>query len=141
MLEIKGTTQSPYHCSVGLVIIEKDKVLFLQKKDRSFTLPRETIRLDESIKDALSRGAQEELGLIIEIEGFLGSLVSFFIRDRKKIEKTTLYFRCKIIDQTSRSPELDEKDDIILWQDLQVVEKKLSDCNNEEFKVLKRINF
>lgn len=136
MFEIKGTKTTPFHLSCGVVLYQDDQVLVLKKSDGSFTLPRETMYTNESIEEALKRGAQEELGLNITPLKFLGSLKTFFSRDGVNIEKTTIYFLCSVDNEVENKKELDELDDEILWVEKKEAKEMLNECQNQESVII-----
>lgn len=57
---------------------------------------RETIEPEEKIEDALKRGLMEEFGATANILDYIGSIQSEFKHKDKPIQKTTLYFLCKL---------------------------------------------
>jgi len=115
----QGNSKHPQHLSVGAVIVnEKNDVCchhFLPntltgywadeaKKvgayDREFyLLMRETLNPNETIEQALSRGMMEEFGIEGEMIDYIGSIQSHFKHDGAEVEKTTVYFLCRMISQ------------------------------------------
>lgn len=113
---IRGDQVNPYHLSIAGVIIDGDKIALIKKQSGIHTLPRETVYSNESLVEGLKRGALEELGVEIEVEKFLGSTITYFSRpDGAEIEKTTLYFNCKKINEQERTPREDELNDEVIW--------------------------
>lgn len=105
----------PVHFSVGAVVLDSDNRLMchhfdkIDKFQELYILMRETLEPDESIEQTLARGLQEEFGASAKIVHYLGSVVSHHADgDIPNIEKTTLYFLCKLIDF---NPEKRAKDD------------------------------
>lgn len=138
--EISGTKEMPYHLSIGAVIEDEGKYALIKKPDGDYTLPRETIYSNESIEDTLLRGMSEELGIIMNVKNFLGSLnIKFNLSDGTEINKTTIYFFCIKVGNYQRKPENDESDDSIFWLTTEEVKKYLSECNNPELKIFERI--
>lgn len=134
-----GTKLNPFHVSCGIVLIENDKVFLLRKKDGLHTLPRETAFVNETFEQAVLRGAAEELGRMVDVQRYIGSLVTYFNRpDVEGIEKTTLYFICKQIAEVSRKPAIDEKEDLVLQIGFAEAIRMLKDENNDEYKILIR---
>ena len=86
--------------------------------DDFYILMRETIKSNESLEQALHRGLKEEFGATGEIIDYAGSIKSTFKHKGVDIEKTTLYFLCKLIDQdVSKRPTDDiEHKSIVEWQ-------------------------
>lgn len=118
----------PYHLSVAAVIAnEKSQVLCHyyksivvegQEYQDFYILMRETVEPGESLEQALKRGAQEEMGAEIEVEDYLGPIVSHFKEAGFGVEKTTLYFKCRLIALDNNRRKLDdpEKGSLVSWQ-------------------------
>ena len=138
--QIRGDANNPYHLSVGAVILENNQIILLKKANGNVTLPRETMYLKESIKKTLIRGAEEEIGIIVEVEKYLGSQITFFKRpDNTNVEKTTLYFLAKKLKETTKKQELDELEDEIITLDIKNGTDLLKKQGNEEYKILERL--
>ncbi len=138
--EIRGTKENPYHLSVGAVVSHDGKYALIQKSNGLYTLPRETIYSNESIEGALVRGMSEELGVLIKVHVFLGSLQTVFNRlDGAEINKTTVYFHCTQIGKSQRNPEDYEVDDKILWVDKDELIQRLQSGNNSEAEIVSRL--
>lgn len=128
----QGNSQHPQHISVGGILVnEKGEVCchhFFTKDikgywteeglDDFYTLMRETINPGESLESALHRGLMEEFGAVGEIIDYVGSIKSHFKHKDVEVEKTTLYFLCKLINQdlSKRSGEDIESKSAIEWQ-------------------------
>lgn len=141
VFQIAGDKNNPYHLSVGIVLEKDSKVVLIKKKSGDVTLPRETIHSNESILEGLKRGAYEELGMRISLEKFIGSLLTYFFRaDDTKIEKTTLYFKCSIVDEGLVKNQMeDEIEDEIIFETLEVASQLLKSSNNPEWQIIERI--
>lgn len=138
--QIRGDSNNPYHLSVGAVILENNEVTLLKKKDGSITLPRETMYLQESVEEALVRGIEEEIGIIIQVEKYLGSQITFFNRpDNTHVEKTTIYFLVTKLRDAVRKQEFDELEDKTFTISIQKGVELLKDQNNVEYKILERV--
>lgn len=136
--QIRGDKNNPYHLSVGAVLIEDGKIYLIKKPDGYLTLPRETMYLEESLIKTLKRGCEEEMGVKVELERFLGTLISNFNReDGTKIEKTTLYFSVIFESKTNREPKADEINDEVIKINLREAIEKMKFQKNEEYKILK----
>ncbi len=138
MLEVKGTKENPFHLSFGMVIIEDKKVAMIHKEGGDYTLPRETVKLKESLEEALKRGAHEEVGLLVDVKKYLGSLKIFFFRDGEKVEKTTCYFLLKKNGKIKKTPRSYEKHDSVLWLSLPDAIGLLYQEKNSEWEMLDR---
>ncbi|MEX2514704.1 MAG: NUDIX hydrolase [Candidatus Paceibacterota bacterium] len=126
-----GTTDNPFHISVGAVLSNKnDKICchrFITKdvvflEDLSINelhlLMRETMEDGESFSAAVARGLQEEFGAEGEISHYLGAIQSHFPnKDEVSIEKTTLYFHvdCAEFDPAKRDDNDPESVSEIVW--------------------------
>lgn len=138
--ELKGDTNNPYHLSVGAVVIKNKKIALIKKPDGYCTLPQETLFLNENLKAGLIRGIKEELGEIVNIKKYLGSLKSYFFRPNgTKIEKTTLYFLAKATSTTKKQQQKDELKDKILWLNKKQITERLKQSKNNETKILEKL--
>jgi len=109
----QGNSLHPQHISVGAILVnEKGEVcchhFFTkdlkgywadEKLDDFYILMRETIEPDESLEHALHRGLQEEFGATGELVDYVGAIKSTFMHKEVEVEKTTLYFLCKLVTQ------------------------------------------
>lgn len=137
--QIRGDDTNPYHLSVGSVILEKSLVTLLKKKDGSFTLPRETMYSQESIEESLVRGVKEEIGVIVSVDRYLGSIITFFTRpDNTNVEKTTIYFLVTKQKNDVKKQEIDEIEDETISIDIHKAIELLKNQNNEEYNILQR---
>ena len=137
----KGTTENPFHLSVGAVLInDKNEVCchyfkeFKLKTDlvtleNFYILMRETIEPGESLEDALSRGLLEEFGARGTTVSYVGSIKSQFNRINTPIEKTTLYFLVNLIDFdfTKRRMNDEENSSITQWQPIDFLISKMKE--------------
>lgn len=96
-----GQKKSPFHLSVGAVLIDKKGQVYchhlrgMRGSMEAFLLMRETVRPRESLEQTLARGLRKEFGVRAKVRGYLGSIASSFENwEGAKIEKTTLYFLC-----------------------------------------------
>lgn len=126
----QGNKNHPNHISVGAVLInDKGEVLVHHFTENTegywadqglsnfYTLMRKTININESLETALHRGLVEEYGATAEIKDYIGSIQSHWKHDTVDIEKTTLYFLCKLIDQdlSKREQEQEESRALLEW--------------------------
>jgi ADP-ribose pyrophosphatase YjhB (NUDIX family) len=130
----QGNSKHPQHISVGVVLInDKNEICChhfdSQKSDfegywkdqgleNFYILMRETIEPGETLEKALHRGLMEEFGTEAELVDYIGSIQSYFKSKGVEIEKTTLYFICKLINQDlgKRSTGDVEFESQIEWQ-------------------------
>lgn len=110
-----GTKKSPYHLSVGAVVMNRKGQIYChhfpkgKRNPDFFILMRETINPGEALEKALARGLKEEFGMKTRILTYLGSIESKFTNwEKTSVRKTTLYFLCAPVKQMTRwitSPE------------------------------------
>lgn len=128
----QGHSLHPQHVSVGGILMnEKGEVCCHhfhtkglkgywaeQKFDDAYLLMRETIEPNETLEHALHRGLQEEFGATGEFVDYIGSIKSLFTHKGVEVEKTTLYFLCKLVSQNllHRAKDDDETQSIVEWQ-------------------------
>ena len=132
-----STGDRPYHLSVGAVVLNDHSevlchhfpILKVEKLTATdlFLLIRETLELGETLETAIHRGLREEAGVKAKIETYLGSHVSMFPRQEKVLQKTTLYFLCRLekIDTTKRDPNDPEASSEILFLPIDVLIEKM----------------
>jgi ADP-ribose pyrophosphatase YjhB (NUDIX family) len=138
--QVRGDKNNPYHLSVGAVVVKNGNVALLKKPDGSITLPRETLYSKESIENSLVRGLKEELGVIVEVNKFLGGLKEYFYRpDGTKVEKTTIYFLARTIKSSKKTPQEDELEDEVCWLNSKNAIQKLKEANNQEYKIVQKV--
>lgn len=137
---LRGDKNNPFHLSVGQVAEDSNgKIALIQKPDGKKTLPRETTYLLEPYDQALTRGADEELGVKVQTVRYLGALITHFDREPKvTVEKTTLYFHTKASAKTVRKLEEDEAEDTVLWISPKEALDLLSQRENPESEIVKR---
>ena len=137
---LRGEKENPYHLSIGQVVIDDNSTIALiEKSDGTITLPRETTYMNENYSEALVRGACEELGVVVRPIKFIGSLITAFNRDPQTIlEKSTLYFLCKVSGTTVQHLEEDELDDTVLWVDSKEAIRILQGQENPEAQIVAR---
>lgn len=127
----QGNSAHPRHLSVGAILVnEKNEICCHHFADNTlkgywpdlgiddlYILMRETPELGESIESAIARGLMEEFGATAEILDYVGSIKSHFKSKEVEIEKTTIYFLCKLISQdvSKRSGDIESKSELE-WQ-------------------------
>lgn len=114
----RSTASRPYHLSCGAVIFDnKGRILAEHYRqlsyDRSsrifanvYRLLTETMEPGESPEACVARGAREELGVTINVLGFLGSQSNLITIAGEKVEKTTIYFCCQLAGLESETNKL-----------------------------------
>ena len=128
----QGNFEHPQHISAGAILLnERGEVcchhLFTknlkgywadEEIDDFYLLMRETIQHDESLEEALHRGLMEEFGATGELVDYVGSIKSSFKHKGVEVERTTLFFLCKLktLDAARRSDHDIEGKSVIEWQ-------------------------
>ncbi|MES2622942.1 MAG: NUDIX domain-containing protein [Patescibacteria group bacterium] len=102
----QGTKDHPHHISVGVILInDKNEVAchyYAEPKIRNYpqnfyTLLHESVEAGETLEQTATRGMKEEYSMKGTFERYVGSVVTHFHREEQKVEKTVLYFLCKLI--------------------------------------------
>ncbi|MEK7657613.1 MAG: NUDIX domain-containing protein [Patescibacteria group bacterium] len=101
-----GTRRSPYHLSVGAIVVNRKGEIYCHHFPKGNTNPefvllmRKTLKPYESLEGALARGLKEEFGMKARVIAYLGSLESSFRNwEGAMLQKATLYFLCTPIAQ------------------------------------------
>lgn len=137
----KSTKESPYHLSVGVVLVNENKEVACHYFDEFqsptdperhfdfYILMRETVEPGESMEDAALRGIMEEFGSTGVIRRFLGTLVSRFNRGEHEMEKTTVYFLVDLesFDIDKRALDDAEESSEIRWLSPDYLIKKMQE--------------
>jgi len=143
-----GSKELPYHLSVGLVAVHDGKIAVIKRnmvgKGEIYLLPKETVSVDETFREAALRGLKEEIGGVGKLISFLGSRSYQFMRGETQIHKTVIYFLVKIDSIGERAPEESEKDDEIIWADFAKAKELLSNTDTHgafgwEAEILDRV--
>ncbi len=124
----QGNHNHPQHFSVGVILInEKGEICchhFIDDQLKGYwpdlginglyLLMRETPELGESIENVVARGLREEFGAEAEILDYIGSIKSHFKDKEVEVEKTTIYFLCKLISQdlSKRNGDIESKSNL-----------------------------
>lgn len=116
------------HISAGAVVYrinqeKKEIVLLYRQKTDTYHLPKGTRESGEEIQDTVLREVQEEAGVTVSVENFLGQLDSQFERDGKIIQKQTQYFLAELVSQDLN--QHDQEHDSVLWVDVSTAKKLL----------------
>ena len=126
------TPENPYQFSVGAVLQREDgKICCHHYSDSSinpirphdlYLLMRETVEENESLESALARGLMEEFGAKAEPVRFLGSLLSHYQENGVRVEKTTTYILCGLLDiDANRRDDHPENQSTVEWQDAEML--------------------
>jgi hypothetical protein len=128
----QGNSKHPQHVSVGAILVNDKKEVcchhFFTKDlngywkdcglDDFYLLMRETVKPNEALEHAVHRGLMEEFGATGEIVDYVGSMQARFTHEEIEVEKTTLYFLCRFIDQdlSRRNKEDIEGETLLEWR-------------------------
>lgn len=127
----QGNKNHPSHLSVGAILVnDKNEICCHHINDQEllrgywtdegvvdfYILMRETPEPNETLENALHRGLLEEFGARAEIADYIGPIVSHWKHNDVEVEKTTIYFLCKLIDQdeSKRTGDIESKT-ILEW--------------------------
>ena len=158
----QGHSEHPQHISVGAVIVnEKNEVCchhfhandlkgywVEEKLDDFYLLMRETINPNDSLEQTLYRGMLEEFGIIGEMIDYIGSIQSHFKHKGVEVEKTTIYFLCRLTEQdlSKRDTSDIEGETEVEWQTIDFLipimksqAKKYGRTDVDESSVLEKI--
>jgi hypothetical protein len=153
------SSENPFHISIGGVVVNDEGKIcchYFESKSHPaigdiknvYILMRETIEPNETIEECLTRGLQEEFGMVGTLKSYLGSIVVNFEHRGQIVEKTTLYFLCDYIsiDPSNRKSEDPESDSEIVWiEPKELIEKmkeqriRLGREDVDESKILERL--
>ncbi len=112
----QGNNEHLRHISVGAVVLNDKSEICCHHFTKGqlpgywpdlgindfYILMRETLNPNETLEQALHRGLMEEFGATAEMIDYVGSIRCNFkpnTEGAREIEKTTLYFLCKLIGQ------------------------------------------
>lgn len=130
----QGNSQHPQHISIGALVLNEEGKVCCHHFDSTksnfkgywkdqgledfYILMRETVEPNETLEQALHRGLMEEFGIEAELVDYIGSIQSHFKSKGVEIEKTTLYFLCKLKSQdlSRRSAGDVEFESQVEWQ-------------------------
>lgn len=119
-----ATVENPYHLSVGAVVFDpKNKMIACQYvkeylgNTELYLMMRESLENGETLEETVARGLLEEMGIDAKIERYIGSIVSSFMREEEKVEKTTLYYLCQLtsFDLSRRDENDEDASNDIVW--------------------------
>lgn len=132
--QLIGDETYPYHLSAGLLAVYEGKIAVIKRnmvgKGVIYLLPKETVKADETFREAALRGLKEEVGGIGRLIKFVGSYPYQFQRDNTQIYKTVVYFLVEVDELEDRIPEESEKDDEIIWAEPEGAKRLLSNVGN-----------
>jgi hypothetical protein len=112
--------ENPYQLSVAALVLNKKGQIACHHFPYSdyYILMRETVNPNETLEHALSRGLMAEMGIRASLVTYLGGLENTYFKYNEVIEKTTLYFLCRLqsFDVQLRDCNDKECDSTIEWQ-------------------------
>lgn len=123
--------ESPFHISVGVVLINEQGEVCVHKHTRENTpaesldvlgslsevyiLMRESLENGETLEDAVHRGIQEEFGAEGDILRYLGAIRCDIQPKTYAFEKVTLYFLMQLTALHERPQEDEEAHSVLEW--------------------------
>ncbi|HYE23362.1 MAG TPA: NUDIX hydrolase [Candidatus Paceibacterota bacterium] len=133
MSRFQHSVDSPFHISVGAVLVNGEGKVCVHKRTREnipselhdklggleevFILMRESLEDGESLEYAVHRGLMEEFGAEGELGRYLGSIQTRITPGTSyETEKTTLYFAARLTKLGER-PEDEESDSDLEWHE------------------------
>ena len=143
----QGNSKHPQHLSVGVILLnDKGEICchhFIDGQLKGYwpdlgindfyILMRKTISPGESLEEAVKKGLMEEFGVKAEIVDYIGSIKSHFKDKEIEIEKTTIYFVCKLLSQdlNKRNEEDIEGKSNVEWQTPNFLIPKMKEQSKE----------
>jgi len=149
-----GSNKTPHHISIGAVLMNNEgeiachyyKESTIRKYPPNFyTLMHESIETNETLEQTLSRGLREEFSMKAELKRYVGSLIVNYTNQDVLVEKTVLYFLCKLTDTMKRDLSDPEASSELKWMnidDLISIMKKqgeLHGASSDESKILEDV--
>lgn len=119
--ENEHTKMRKFHLIARAVILNDDHVLLARQKGMSNTfLPGGHINIGESAVAALKREIYQELGLELEVEGYLGALEADWDDDGTEQFEINHIFKAGIKRTSSRTPLESQEDHLeFLWSSIE----------------------
>ena len=133
MSRYQHSAASPFHISVGAVLVNDEGKVCVHKRTKEtvppefrdklgtlgelFVLMRESLEEGETLAECVMRGVHEEFGAEGELGTYLGSVQTRITPGTPyEFEKTTLYFTVRLTSIGVR-PEDEESDSELEWHD------------------------
>jgi ADP-ribose pyrophosphatase YjhB (NUDIX family) len=145
----KGIKEYPHHISVGVVLVNNKNEIachfYEEQKIRNYpknfyTLLHETPEVNETLEDTAMRGLMEEFSMTGTLERYVGSLVSWFDLEDARIERTVLYFLCKLKSTEERSLFDPESISEIKWMNIdELISIMKTQGEDDESKILEDV--
>jgi hypothetical protein len=145
----KGTKEYPHHISVGVILINnKNEVAChfygaesIRNYPKNFyTLLHESPEENETLEQTATRGLREEYSMTGTFDRYVGSLVSLFNLEGAKVERTVLYFLCKLISVHERDLTDPESISEIKWMDIdELIAIMKTQGEDDESKILEDV--
>ncbi len=143
----QAAKEHPHHISVGVVLInDKNQVAchyYAEQTIRNYpknfhTLLHESVEDGESLEQTVARGMKEEYSMKGTTERYVGSLLLSFTKEGVKVEKTVLYFLCKLISiDEVRDLTCPESVSEIKWMEIdELIHKMQEQVAGDESKIL-----
>ncbi len=151
----RGSGETPHHISVGAVLLNNEhkvachyyaEPLIRKYPPNFYTLMHESIEINETLEQTLARGLEEEFSMSATLERYVGSLIVEYSAGEIRVEKTVLYFLCKVlsIDEIRDTTDPESVGEI-KWMDIDeliVIMKKQGEQygnSSDESKILESV--
>ena len=145
----KGTRENPHHISVGVILInDKNEIAchfygeqHIRNYPKNFyTLLHETPEANETLEDTAMRGLREEYSMTGTLGHYVGSIVSRFDFEGVGVEKTVLYFLCKLTSIDKRDLTDPESISEIKWMNIdELIAIMKTQGEDDESKILEDV--
>lgn len=143
-----GKKGQPFHLSVGAVVLNDARQIlcsyFSKVKNNCdvYCLMRETVRPNTSLEENVKRGLKEEFGVKAELIQCLGTIINHFMNwEGINIEKTTVYFLCKLEklgqSKITEPDKFEKQSGTIEWRDINFLIQKMK----VQSKILQRTDY
>lgn len=149
MNSYKGTKEYPHHISVGVILINiRNEVachFYKEQRIRNYpkdfyTLLHESPEEHQSFEETVKRGLLEEYSMTGTLDHYVGSLVSWFELEGVRVERTVLYFLCKLISISERDLTDPESASEIVWMNIdELISIMKTQGEDDESKILEDV--
>ena len=124
----------------GLVFNDKNELLMIFRRGK-WDLPKGKLDEDESIEACAVREVQEETGLSVELQNFIGlTYHEYFDKySRQDVRKETHWFKMHAPDAQQLVPQTEEDIEEIEWVDKKDIAEKLNNSYPNIVEIINKI--
>jgi 8-oxo-dGTP pyrophosphatase MutT (NUDIX family) len=124
----------------GLVFNDKNELLMIFRRGK-WDLPKGKLDEDESIEACAVREVQEETGLSVELQNFIGlTYHEYFDKySQQDVRKETHWFKMHAPDVQQLVPQTEEDIEEIEWVDKKAIPEKLSNSYPNIVEIINKI--